>query len=276
MTTSFLYNIPALIIAAVLFIAIIISHIIGFQVLRYQKKKNADHSTASIGPLEAALLGLLSLMLAFTFNKSASNYDSRKALLVQEANDIGTALFRADLYPDSIRRELRTDFKKYIVARIDYYKAGNDENKIQEASKNAEIISQKIWLSAATISRQVAVENRSMQMIPAVNNMIDSMSRREASRISRVPESILWLLFLLTITGSFIVGYTSNTKNINWIIISLYSLMTVVTIYIILDLDRPRSGLINTKSLHLNIEKLLGSFDDDTKTNQINYVPATK
>ncbi len=70
-------------------------------------------------------------MLAFTFNKSASNYDSRKSILVQEANDIATALFRADLYPDSIRQEFRSDLKKYINARIDYYKAGNDENKIR-------------------------------------------------------------------------------------------------------------------------------------------------
>jgi uncharacterized membrane protein YsdA (DUF1294 family) len=268
MTDSFLYNIPALIISVLLFIGIIIFNILGFQVMKYQKKKNPEHSTGGLGPLEAALLGLLSLMLAFTFNKSASNYDSRKVLLVQEANDIGTALFRTDLYPDSIRQELKTDFKKYIIARIDYYKAGNDENKIQDALKNAETISKRIWLSAAINSRKATLENRSMQMIPAVNNMIDSMTRREASRISRVPESILWLLFLLTITGSFIVGYTGNTKNINWIIICLFSLMTVVTIYLILDLDRPRSGLINTKSLHRNIEKLLDSYEDSTKINK--------
>jgi hypothetical protein len=126
MTNSFLYNIPAPIIAGILFAGIIIFHIFGVQVIRYQKKKNPEHTTSGIGPFEGALLGLLSLMLAFTFNKSASNYDSRKALLVQEANDIGTALFRTDLYPDSIRQEFRTDFKKYINARIDYYKAGND------------------------------------------------------------------------------------------------------------------------------------------------------
>ncbi len=262
MTNSFLYNIPAPIIAGILFSGIIIFHIFGVQVIWYQKKKNPEHTTSGIGPLEGALLGLLSLMLAFTFNKSASNYDTRKALLVQETNDIGTALFRSDLYPDSIRQQFRTDFKEYIIARIDYYKAGNDENKIQGALKNAGIISQKIWLRAAIISQQSAVENRSIQMIPAVNNMIDAMSKREASRISRVPESILWLLFFLTITGSFIVGYASNAKKINWIVILLYSLMTVMTIYLILDLDRPRRGLISTNITHQNMEKLLDSFQN--------------
>jgi len=47
----------------------------------------------------------------------------------------------ADLYPDSIRQEFRTDFKKYITARIDYYKAGNNEKEILYALKNAEVIS---------------------------------------------------------------------------------------------------------------------------------------
>ena len=260
MTNSFLYDTPALLIAVILFAGIIIFHIFGFQVIRYQERKNPEHTPNGIGPLEGALLGLLSLMLAFTFNKSASNYDNRKAVLVQESNDIGTALFRSDLYSDSIRQEFRADFKKYIITRIDYYKAGNDENEVQNALKNAELISRRIWLRAAVISQQVAVENRSIQMIPALNNMIDVRSKREALRISRVPESILWLLFLLTITGSFIVGYASNAKKINWTVIILYSLMTVMTIYLILDLDRPRRGLINTSSTHRNIENLLNSF----------------
>ncbi len=82
MSTSLLYLTPAIIIAALLFIGIIIFHIFGFRVSSYQKKKNPEHSTSGIGPLEGALLGFLSLLLAFTFNKSASNYDSRKALLV--------------------------------------------------------------------------------------------------------------------------------------------------------------------------------------------------
>lgn len=268
MIDSFLYNIPAPIIAIILFSLIIIFHIFGVWVINYQKKKNSDHISSGFGPFESALLGLLSLLLAFTFNKSASNYDARKAVLVQESNEIGTALLRCDLYPDSVRIKFRSRYKDYINARIDYYKAGNDENKIQDALQNAEIISKDIWLYASQISQQSTVETRSLQMVPAINNMIDIMSKREASRISRVPESIIWLLILLTITGSFVVGYASNSKKINWIIISLYSLMTVMTIYLILDLDRPMRGLINTSSTHHNMEKLLNSFQNHETKNK--------
>ena len=231
--------------------------ILWLKVTAYQKKKNPEHEISSFGPLEGALLGLLS----FTFNKSASNYDTRKQLIVQEYNDIGTALFRSDLYADSIANEFKIDFKQYITARIDYYKAGNNEKKILEALKKAEVISAKIWLRATRISQQSGYDTRSMQMIPAINNMIDTMSKREAARLSRVPGSILWLLLLLALTGSFIVGYAHKSKGINWIIIIAYSIMTVMTIYLILDLDRPRRGIINTGSIHKNMDKLFESLD---------------
>lgn len=262
MTDSLLYMIPAYIIAGLLFGGIIIFHIFGFRVNSYQKKRNPEFTTIGIGPLEGSLLGLLSLLLAFTFNKAASNHDTRKALLVQESNDIGTALLRCDLYRDSIRNGFRNDFKEYITSRIEYFKAGNDENKIQNALRNARTISKKIWLRAAIISQESAVENRSIQMIPAVNTMIDTFGKREASRIATVPESILWLLLSLALIGSFIVGYASTAKKIDWIVIFLYSLMTVMTVYLILDLDRPRHGLISTNITHKNMEKLLESFSE--------------
>ncbi|MGI8583383.1 MAG: hypothetical protein ACR2KX_14375 [Chitinophagaceae bacterium] len=129
--------------------------------------------------------------------------------------------------------------------------------------KNAADISLKIWRNAALFLRQSGADNRALQLMPAVNNMIDIMSEREASRVANVPESILWLLFLLALIGSFIVGYASNAKKVNWIVISLYSLMTVMTIYLILGLDRPRRGLISTNITHHNMEKLLESFQEN-------------
>ena len=97
-------------------------------------------------------------------------------------------------------------------------------------------------------------------MIPAVNNMIDAVSSREEARNAHIPESILWLLFILCITGSFIVGYASKSKKADWIILFSYSLMTVMTVYLILDLDQPRHGIINTSSTHQNMYNLLNSF----------------
>ena len=102
----------------------------------------------------------------------------RRDLLVGESNDIGTALFRSALYPDSVKLAFRNDFKDYIVARIAYYDAGNDEDKILATLQEANDISLRIWQRASYISQLPGDATRSMQMIPAINNMIDAMSKR--------------------------------------------------------------------------------------------------
>lgn len=260
MTASILYNTDSRVLAALLFIGIIIFYFIGLKISLYQKKKNPAYESVGFGAFEGALLGLLSLLLAFTFNKASSYYDTRRELLIHETNCIGTALLRSDLYSDSVRQLFRNDFKQYITERIHYYEAGAYKKEIQAALQKANIISKRIWNRAAIISQESGVVTKSQQMIPAVNDMIDAVSSREEARNAHVPESILWLLFILCITGSFIVGYASKSKKADWIILFSYSLMTVMTVYLILDLDQPRHGIINTSSTHQNMYNLLNSF----------------
>ena len=263
-----LYTTPALLLVGLLFIGIILFYKVGLRARHYQKKKDPSYESDGLGPLEGALLGLLSLLLAFTFNQSASHYDTRRDLLVGESNDIGTALFRADLYPDSLKAAFKRDFKEYITERIAYYQAGNNEEAIQTALHNASVLSNRIWERAASVSQQHGDVVKSMQMIPAINNMIDAVSKREEARNKHVPDSIIWLLFLLCLTGSFIVGYASKLRKIDWVILCSYSIMTVMTIYLILDLDRPRRGMIDTNAVHENIHGLLNYIQESGSETQ--------
>ena len=242
-----------------LFIGIILFYFIGLKLSQFRKKKNPEYEPSGIGPFEGAMLGLISLLLAFTFNKSASYYDTRRELLIHETNCIGTVLLRADLYPDSVREAFRKDLKEYIESRIRYYEIDDNENEIKIALHDANSISERIWNRAAIIAQKNEVVIKSMQMIPAVNDMIDAVSLREEARTVHVPESILSLLFILCLLGSFIVGYASKSKKADWVILLSYSLITVMTIYLILDLDQPRHGIINTNSTHKNMRNLLST-----------------
>ena len=139
-------------ITIILFIGILIFYIAGAWLGNYQKKNNPAAKAEGVGPLEGALLGLLALLLSFTFSMSASRYDTRRSLLIEEANNIGTAVLRADMYPDSIRLDFRKDFQQYLETRIDYYTAGNDEIKIQKTITDAAKISAHIWQRATALS----------------------------------------------------------------------------------------------------------------------------
>src|SRR5258706_15025858 len=142
---SLLYNTSTLVIAIALLIGIFVFYLAGVRLGNYQKKYNPDAKAEGVGPLEGALLGLLALLLSFTFSMSASRYDTRRSLLIQEANDIGTVVLRADMYADSIRREFRKDLQQYLELRIAYYDAGSDEVKIKKALTDASEISNRIW-----------------------------------------------------------------------------------------------------------------------------------
>src|SRR5260221_3202668 len=150
---SILSSTPTFIIAFALFIGIFIFYLAGVRLGNYQKKYNRDAKAEGVGPLEGALLGLLALLLSFTFSMSASRYDSRRSLLIQEANDIGTVVIRADMYADSIRREFRKDLQQYLELRIAYYNAASDEIKISKALADATKISDRIWQKATRLSR---------------------------------------------------------------------------------------------------------------------------
>src|SRR5258708_13088677 len=151
---SLLFNTSALGIAIALLIGIFIFYLAGVRLGNYQKKNNPDAKAEGVGPLEGALLGLLALLLSFTFSMSASRYDTRRSLLIHEANNIGTVLLRADLYPDSTCREFRKDLRQYLETRIAYYDAGSDEVKINKALADAAEISNRICQSATRLSKE--------------------------------------------------------------------------------------------------------------------------
>ena len=142
--SALLYKIPLLLIVFILLVSIFLFYLLGVKIGNYKKVHNPDAKAKGIGPLEGALLGLLSLLLSFTLSMSASRYDSRRTIIVQEANDIGTVISLVDLYNDSIRTAFRKDLQQYVTTRIAYYDATTDITINQERS-NAALTAARIW-----------------------------------------------------------------------------------------------------------------------------------
>ena len=193
---------------------------------------------------------------------SASRYDDRRQIMVEEANDIGTAILRCDMYPDSIKKHLKSNFKEYVDARIEYYNAGIDVEKINAAKIKTEDKSTAIWNIVMAESQKPENVLRSQQMIPALNSMIDVVTTRDETKNATVPESIFWLLFMLIFSASFIIGYSTNGKKVNHVLIYGFSLMTALTVFLILDLDRPRRGVINMDNAEQKIVELKSMFKE--------------
>jgi len=235
-------------IALFLLFGILLFHQIGVKVGLYRKRLSPDSKSEGIGPLESALFGLLALLLSFTFNISNSKYEARKALIITESNNIFSTIQRLDLYPDSIRTELRNDLRQYLDLRILYYNAGEDYGKVNQDHIAAQQMLNKIWGRVAQISKQSLLSRETSRdglMAAAISAMRNSMSDRDVAR-ANVPMPIILLLFGLCLLDSFIIGYSKKEKRSDWVILTFFTLMMVVSIYTIMDLDRPISGIITT------------------------------
>lgn len=256
-TPSFLVRFNALQITIAVVLLMILSYWIGHLVMKRRALKGIEDK--SVGVVEGSLLGLLALILGFTFSMSSNRYEKRITLLVEEGNIIGTAILRADLYPDSIRRELRTEFQRYVEARIAFLNTGMDLQKTFVTLDTAEAIQARLWKIVSTAAQDKENLVRSGQMIPAMNALIDIVSTRSAAQIAKVPDLILYLLFTLCCTGAFLLGYSSSNKP-EWGVVTSFLVMVGLAIFMILDLDRPRSGIINNKDMHWFITSLRSNF----------------
>jgi hypothetical protein len=240
MTHTFLNDLDALYIVLFLFLLMLSTIWIGYKIGLNKEKTAAKNSEIS-----SSLLGLLALILGFTFAMSGSRYEDRKNNLIDEANCIGTAVLRSDIYPDSLRNEFRKDFKTYLKARKDYYLLKNDDQKLTASLKQSAVIGHKLWSRAAFYAKDKDYFIQSNMMLPALNAMFDSASKSNMVLNSKVPETIVYLLLAFSIIISFFIGYNSGLeKKLNLIFLTGFCFLICVVIFITLDLDRPRRGLI--------------------------------
>lgn len=241
---SLLQSTPTLLVAITLFILLIAFYFIGYRLRNSTIKNSPGHTVEDLGAISGTMLGLLALLLAFAFGMSNSRYDTRRQLVIEEANNIGTAILRTDIYPDSLRLVLRNHLKDYVEARIAFYEAGMDMQKTVQEYLRASEISNKIWSIVAAYAREDNITTRTSELIPALNAMIDITTTRRAAGEATIPDPIMYFLFALCLCSSFLLGYDAKNK-FDWIVVVGFALMLSATVFTIIDLDRPRSGLID-------------------------------
>jgi phosphate/sulfate permease len=243
------------------FLLMFISFLVGSYTYRWLKKRRNVDGESTFGAVQGSLLGLLALLLSFTFSMSNSNYDRRVDAIRDEANAIGTAVLRADLYPDSIRQAYRKDLKEYLETRIEFYEAKTDMKRINESLKARQLIQESLWARASSIAREPAFLMPNNQMVPALNAMFDAVTTRNLALLKRVPEIILWVLILLCATSAFTLGYSQGGKS-DWIMNIGFAIMICLALYLVIDLDRSRRGVINTEFANQEIKNLRTMFSN--------------
>lgn len=226
-----------------LFLAMLGTTLLGHRYGRRQRVRHGESATTGTGIVEGALFALLGLLMAFTFATSYSQYNLRRSLAVDEANAIGTAYLRLDVLPAEARGPLREKFKKYVETRLDFWNQLGNRPALREALSHADELQREIW-SLGIAATEDDPANRRL-LLPALNQMIDITTTRFDASQRHPPLIIFAMLFILALLCAWLIGYASaSAEHLNWTHVIGYAAMVMLTIYVIIDLDYPRYGLI--------------------------------
>src|SRR6478752_5880221 len=127
-------------------IIVLLSVECGYRLGKYRRSRHEEEKEAPLGTMVGAMLGLLAFILAFTFGLAAARFDTRRQVLLDEANAIGTTYLRADILPER-REEIRAFLRDYVAARLEAIRSGN----IAEGMRESENIQHQLWSQAVAI-----------------------------------------------------------------------------------------------------------------------------
>lgn len=225
----------------------------GYRSGRWLQRRTDDEVKEQTTTIQASILGLLALLLGFTFTMSLQRYDSRAEAMLNEANAIGTAQLRVQLLPDTQQQQAQILFSRYIDTRI---AAGQhsivSETERRTLSQREQQLIQAFW--------QLAIESTNVDPRPvtsglfvqALNDMFDARDKRLALLARHVPEVVLYLLIAVFVITCGFLGYGSGLKGRRpYVATVLLASIIALVMFIVIDLDRPRRGYIQVNQTPL-------------------------
>jgi MFS family permease len=232
---------------ATLILALLIGAILAGQLLgrrakhRYDDKRR-DHTLAISG----SLLGITGLVLGFALSESLARFDALSRHVSEEANAIGTAALRLDLLDQEPQAALRRDFGEYVRCRIADSMLSLDQADARQANHAATMqLQTRIWAQAVAALRSSDRPQAVALLVNSLNETFDARDARDCELRRHVPGLVMALLVLTAITSALMLGYGAGISQ-HRVSVLAYVLhaVVVVLILVIVDLDRPRRGLI--------------------------------
>jgi hypothetical protein len=191
--------------------------------------------------LLSAVLGLLALLLGFSFSMAMDRYDTRRQLVVQEANALGTTWLRIQLLDEPDRTVMSDLMRRYVDARLGW--SNSPAESPPEAG--ALVLQQQLWAATGVALRSDSPPLLTRGVMDSLNESIDLASARAAARAAHIPDFVQWLLLVYAILAMAMLG-TVLGSSLKQHLPQTALLLVLLTLshMIVLDLDRPRSGSI--------------------------------
>lgn len=197
-----------------------------------------------VGTAVGAALGLLAFLMAFTFGLTASRFDARRALVLNEVNAIGTCYLRAGLLPEPHRREVQRLLREYVDARAALSDAAGRPDVLRELVSRSEALQDALWTHAVALAEADRSSPIDALFISALNEMIDLHTKRVVVGTQYQTPLVLWaVLVLLSVIAMGEMGFQFGLAGRRSVQTTLaLALAFSAVVLLIRDLDQPAQG----------------------------------
>ncbi|MCJ8190896.1 bestrophin-like domain [Sphingomicrobium aestuariivivum] len=211
----------------------------------------------------SAVLGLLALLMGFTFSLSLSRFEERRELVLVEANAIGTAHLRTSLIEEPWRGQLRETLEDYAQNRLDL--SGGIDEELPERLVRNEVLLGQMWAQTSAMVEGQGASPITAQFVGSINEVIDMDTARKNARLAKVPSAVYAVLLVYIMIAALILGYSLVGFWARLAAVVLFLLLSL-SMLLIIDIDRPTVGMLREQQAPL--KALLLSFDPDRDMEQ--------
>jgi cation transporter-like permease len=217
----------------------------GFRLGRESEANTPDKTKSMVSTVEAAILGVLGLLLGFTMSMAVSRFEARKQLVLDEANAIETSCLRTELLPAPEGPDIERLLRQYINLRVQYGTTEDDPTQLDNLHTQAARLQNQFWTRAIAYGQKDPNPVKVGLLLQSLNQSIDLESARRMAFQNRVPESVIYVDAIVGILAAMLVGYAFGLYGRRQIFsVCVLAMAITLVLALIVDLDRPRSGFI--------------------------------
>jgi hypothetical protein len=231
---------PLWLLGLLLFVGLTVAREIGHGLGERRRARlgQAGESQLDDGFTMTSVLGLLALLIAFTFSLTMQRYDSRRELVIDEANALGTTWLRTQLLDEGDRNRLQGLLRRYVDLRMEFGLADTPAAELT-AYRRTEAMQQEIWAALMQAVAPHRTTPLAVMLVTTTNESIDLAASRMAAREAHTPPRLLRIMLIYALISAATIGYHKGRYRIAT---TVFFMLLTLAATLIADLDRPASG----------------------------------
>lgn len=245
-----------------IFVGVLVCLRVGWRLGRRRLGAQGEGGQAGLGAVEGAVYGLMGLLIAFTFTGAAGRFEQRRQLITQQVNAIGTAWLRLDLVGEPARSDLQALFRRYVETQLEVVQDVSDRAATSSALVRLGELQQRIWTQAIEAVRTDKAQPLAQTLLPPLNEMFDLATSRVLVSRQHPPMAIFLMLGLLVLVSALMGGYgMAKAESQSLLHVLGFAVILGLSVYLILDLEFPRLGLLRIDPFDQALSELRASMD---------------